>query len=105
MKTLRRRELRVKAYFDIIGFRPGDASLLAELLDHDGSGDISLNEFITGCERMKGEAKGIDVHRLLMECACLHEKLDALHETLTGHRFSGIRPANFHEFKKRSLGS
>lgn len=70
----------MSAYFDMIGFRPGDARLLAELLDHDNSGDISLDEFITGCERMRGEAKGIDVHVLMMECYQLHEKLDRLHD-------------------------
>jgi len=70
----------MSAYFDMIGFRPGDAKLLAELLDHDNSGDISLDEFITGCERMRGEAKGIDVHLLMMECYQIHEKLDRLHD-------------------------
>ena len=28
----------------------------------------SPTRFITGCERMRGEAKGIDVHLLMMEC-------------------------------------
>ena len=41
-------------------------------------GGITLNEFINGCERMKGQAKGIDVHLLLLECQHLHEKLDKL---------------------------
>ena len=94
-----------QAYFDMIGFRPGDASLLAELLDRDGSGDISLQEFIAGCERMKGEAKGIDVHMLLLECSVLNEKLDVLHENLTGQRFSGVRGGSVFELKKRSFCS
>jgi len=83
----------MSAYFDMIGFRPGDARLLAELLDHDNSGDISLDEFITGCERMRGEAKGIDVHLLMMECYQIHEKLDRLHERTSnfGQRASNPR--------------
>ncbi|CAK9091399.1 Sodium channel protein type 4 subunit alpha (SkM1) (Sodium channel protein skeletal muscle subunit alpha) (Sodium channel protein type IV subunit alpha) (Voltage-gated sodium channel subunit alpha Nav1.4) [Durusdinium trenchii] len=68
----------MSAYFDMIGFRPGDAKLLADLLDYDNSGDISLDEFISGCERMRGEAKGIDVHLLMMECYQINAKLDAL---------------------------
>ncbi|CAE7397220.1 SCN8A [Symbiodinium natans] len=95
----------MSAYFDMIGFRAGDAALLAELLDRDGSGDISLNEFIAGCERMKGEAKGIDVHMLLLECSVLNEKLDVLHENLTGQRFSGVRHGSVFEMKKRSFCS
>ncbi|CAE7764128.1 Scn8a [Symbiodinium sp. CCMP2592] len=95
----------MSAYFDMIGFRPGDASLLAELLDRDGSGDISLQEFIAGCERMKGEAKGIDVHMLLLECSVLNEKLDVLHENLTGQRFSGVRGGSVFELKNRSFCS
>ncbi|CAJ1409644.1 unnamed protein product [Effrenium voratum] len=68
----------MNAYFDIIGFRPGDAQMLADLLDRDGSGGITLSEFINGCERMKGQAKGIDVHLLLTECIQIHEKVDRL---------------------------
>mmetsp|Transcript_52691 Transcript_52691/g.122883 ORF Transcript_52691/g.122883 Transcript_52691/m.122883 type:complete len:284 (+) Transcript_52691:1126-1977(+) len=98
----------MSAYFDMIGFRPGDASLLAELLDPDGSGDISLNEFITGCERMKGDAKGVDVHMLIMECSILHEKMDALHASLTGQSCGRVRSGSrsgsiLNQLRKRSL--
>ncbi|OLP93558.1 Voltage-dependent P/Q-type calcium channel subunit alpha-1A [Symbiodinium microadriaticum] len=96
-------QLLLQAYFDMIGFRPGDASLLAELLDRDGSGDISLQEFIAGCERMKGEAKGIDVHMLLLECSVLNEKLDVLHENLTGQRFSGVRGGEAAAFVRKVM--
>ncbi|CAE7697803.1 Cacna1e, partial [Symbiodinium pilosum] len=74
----------MNAYFDIIGFRPGDARTLADLLDRDGSGTITLNEFINGCERMKGQAKGIDVHLLLLECHQMQEKLDRLDAATRG---------------------
>lgn len=71
----------MSAYFDMIGFRPGDAKLVAELLDHDNSGDISLHEFINGCERLRGDAKGIDIHLLLMECYQINDKLDQLQDS------------------------
>lgn len=71
----------MSAYFDMIGFRPGDAKLVAELLDHDNSGDISLHEFINGCERLRGDAKGIDIHLLLMECYQINDKLDRLQDS------------------------
>jgi len=77
----------MNAYFDIIGFRPGDAQMLADLLDRDGSGAITLNEFINGCERMKGQAKGIDVHLLLLKCHHIYEKLDRLDALARGTPF------------------
>ncbi|CAJ1379027.1 unnamed protein product [Effrenium voratum] len=74
----------MSAYFDMIGFRPGDASMLAALLDRDGSGEITLREFIAGCERMKGQAKGVDVHIVLTEIEHLVERIAHVEKLLTG---------------------
>ena len=84
--------------------------MLADLLDRDGSGRdcsamllvvvlqfcahhkclsgaITLNEFINGCERMKGQAKGIDVHLLLLKCHHIYEKLERLDVLARGTPF------------------
>jgi len=38
---------------------------LFSLLDFDNDGDISINEFIKGCEKVKGYARSLDVARLM----------------------------------------
>ncbi|CAJ1401229.1 unnamed protein product [Effrenium voratum] len=74
----------MSAYFDMIGFRPSDAKMLAQLLDRDGSGEVTLTEFIAGCDRMRGEAKGVDVHLLLLECYQISERIERLEKALPG---------------------
>lgn len=44
-----------------IDFPVEDPENLFELLDYDGSGEISIIEFITGCKRMRGHASSKDL--------------------------------------------
>eukprot|EP00440_Ansanella_granifera_P065247 gb/GFBE01070756.1/.p1 GENE.gb/GFBE01070756.1/~~gb/GFBE01070756.1/.p1 ORF type:complete len:541 (+),score=98.37 gb/GFBE01070756.1/:1-1623(+) len=55
------------AYFELLGFEKRDADKMFELLDQDGSGSVSVVEFLSGCERISGAAKGLDIHLLLTE--------------------------------------
>ena len=34
-------------------------------MDTDGTNEVGIEEFVTGCMRLKGEAKSIDVNMLL----------------------------------------
>jgi len=52
-----------------------DAWELFRLIDTDKSGSIELDEFIEGCERLKGTAKGIDMASLRTELKCLSRLL------------------------------
>ena len=63
------------------------APMLSAFFSKSLSGAITLNEFINGCERMKGQAKGIDVHLLLLKCHHIYEKLDRLDALARGTPF------------------
>jgi hypothetical protein len=59
-------DVRVQAYLrqldlDVEGH---ESFALFELLDFDGSGTIDIDEFIFGCERLKGMARSLDLFRI-----------------------------------------
>eukprot|EP00931_Biecheleriopsis_adriatica_P115868 TRINITY_DN9161_c0_g1_i1.p1 TRINITY_DN9161_c0_g1~~TRINITY_DN9161_c0_g1_i1.p1 ORF type:complete len:576 (-),score=118.11 TRINITY_DN9161_c0_g1_i1:217-1944(-) len=41
-----------------------DAVMLFELLDTDGSGEVDLNEFVTGCITLRGGAKAVHMEKI-----------------------------------------
>merc|ERR1711874_823493 len=49
-----------------MGMQPEDTERLFWLCDLDNSGNIDIHEFVSGCLRMKGVARSIDVHEVLM---------------------------------------
>merc|ERR1712113_851728 len=50
------------------------AKSLFKLLDRDCFGSVDIDEFCSGCLRLKGEAKSFDIHCLLYESQRLLEK-------------------------------
>ena len=52
------------------------------VLDHDGSGELSVDEFIGGCVRLKGNAKSKDLLAVQISVEGLAKRLDLLEETL-----------------------
>jgi len=58
---------RVSAYFHALGIDVAQAELLFRLLDKDNSGMLSVDEFMTGCIRLRGHAKSLDVNLILHE--------------------------------------
>eukprot|EP00415_Alexandrium_ostenfeldii_P001400 UN1400 len=58
---------RVRSYFAALGLDSADTERLFNLLDCDHDGDVSIEEFLDGCLRLKGLARSIDVQHLLME--------------------------------------
>mmetsp|Transcript_57686 Transcript_57686/g.167444 ORF Transcript_57686/g.167444 Transcript_57686/m.167444 type:complete len:670 (-) Transcript_57686:190-2199(-) len=54
----------VKAYFDALELDASDAYAFFKLMDADMGDSIDLNEFVEGCMRLRGHAKGIDLHLL-----------------------------------------
>lgn len=52
-------------YLESVDITAGDARVLFQLLDQDGNGEISIDEFCNGCLRLKGEAKSMDIHCMI----------------------------------------
>merc|ERR1712167_552507 len=59
-----------------------DAMELFYILDHDGSGELSVDEFIGGCMRLKGSAKSKDLLAVQISCQTLSKKMNLLVEKL-----------------------
>jgi len=55
----------VRAYFELLGLDVWDAWSFFKMLDMDDSGDVEVEEFLMGCLRTRGSAKGIDVGKLI----------------------------------------
>lgn len=56
---------KMTAYFKNLGIDLLDAPALFMLLDADGNGHIEVDEFVTGCLRLRGPARGIDLWTLM----------------------------------------
>merc|ERR1712084_213103 len=53
-----------RAYFRALELDTSDAWSLFKLIDADGGGNIDIDEFIKGCESLRGGAKMIDLANL-----------------------------------------
>jgi len=58
---------RVIAYFDTLKLDVSDARKLFTLLDYDRSGEIDADEFLNGCQKLKGESRALDLAMLSYE--------------------------------------
>eukprot|EP00927_Polykrikos_kofoidii_P082170 TRINITY_DN80_c0_g1_i2.p1 TRINITY_DN80_c0_g1~~TRINITY_DN80_c0_g1_i2.p1 ORF type:complete len:784 (-),score=171.80 TRINITY_DN80_c0_g1_i2:322-2406(-) len=65
----------VKAYFSALELDVSQARALFMLLDVDDTNEIGIDEFVEGCMHLKGSAKSIDVHMILLENERLIAKL------------------------------
>lgn len=58
---------RVLAYLNSLELDGSQVQSLFELLDVDSSGSVAIDEFVSGCMRLRGTAKSIDICALLYE--------------------------------------
>lgn len=65
----------VQAYFQSLDLDIQQAHILFELLDVDGNNQISCDEFLDGCFRLRGQARALDVNMMLMYVQKLFDKL------------------------------
>mmetsp|Transcript_37526 Transcript_37526/g.100020 ORF Transcript_37526/g.100020 Transcript_37526/m.100020 type:complete len:183 (-) Transcript_37526:38-586(-) len=70
---------RVQSYFTALGLELHDTARLFNLIDDDGSGDVSIDEFLDGCLRLKGEAKSIDMHSVIHQMRRLEDRISQWH--------------------------
>merc|ERR1712008_582557 len=66
------------AYLNTIGVDVTEAKGLFTLLDDDGSGAISIDEFVTGFLRLKGSAKAVDMVTLMYENRKISKQLHSI---------------------------
>eukprot|EP00812_Abedinium_dasypus_P010580 NODE_4190_length_701_cov_282.809598.p1 GENE.NODE_4190_length_701_cov_282.809598~~NODE_4190_length_701_cov_282.809598.p1 ORF type:complete len:147 (+),score=43.46 NODE_4190_length_701_cov_282.809598:98-538(+) len=65
----------IQAYFEALGLDAADAWTLFKLIDTEQNHQISIEEFIQGCMRLRGGAKGIDSARLVEDNRRLMKRL------------------------------
>merc|ERR1719329_440257 len=73
---------RVNAFFNTLELDTSQARMLFILLDIDGTNEVGIDEFVTGCMRLKGDAKSIDVNMLLYQSNYMISKINALADVL-----------------------
>lgn len=65
-----------------LGVHAEEANGLFELLDDDDSGEVDVDEFVSGVLRLKGSAKAIDMATLLYENKKIFRKLNKLYNRI-----------------------
>lgn len=78
----------VKAYMESMELGVYEAEELFRLLDKHSSGSVSIEDFINGCIRVKGQAKCMDLMSIRDATARTNKKLDDLGDQLNS--FSGL---------------
>jgi voltage-gated sodium channel len=67
----------MQEYFRVIDVDITEAKALYELLDADNDGMIDAVEFVSGCVRLTGHAKALDLSLLLFECRAMRSSVSA----------------------------
>jgi len=81
---------RIKAHLQALGLDINEARGLFTLLDMDRTGDVVIDEFVTGCMRLKGNAKTLDMQMLMYENKRMFGKLIAFFDYTNVH-FSHLK--------------
>eukprot|EP00928_Gymnodinium_smaydae_P036356 TRINITY_DN25430_c0_g1_i1.p1 TRINITY_DN25430_c0_g1~~TRINITY_DN25430_c0_g1_i1.p1 ORF type:complete len:688 (-),score=118.04 TRINITY_DN25430_c0_g1_i1:76-2139(-) len=66
----------VRGYFQALELDVSQAHMLFGLLDTDGSDQVTVEEFLEGCIRLKGQARSVDLNMLLFTCERMFLQLD-----------------------------
>merc|ERR1712050_584861 len=73
---------QLKAYFKHLEVDLAEASGLFDVLDHDNSGDISVDEFVDGFLRLSGEATAADCATLLRHQKKIEKRLQKMSDEM-----------------------
>mmetsp|Transcript_98042 Transcript_98042/g.272808 ORF Transcript_98042/g.272808 Transcript_98042/m.272808 type:complete len:190 (-) Transcript_98042:233-802(-) len=65
----------VRLYFESLDIDTSDVGTLFRLLDQDAQNELDVEEFVAGCLRIKGAAKGIDIAKLTYAQGALAKRL------------------------------
>jgi hypothetical protein len=69
---------KMGAYFHALGIEIDDTERLFNLLDEDGTDEISIDEFINGCLHLRGNAKSIDLYHLMSELEKIQHSIERM---------------------------
>mmetsp|Transcript_91399 Transcript_91399/g.293580 ORF Transcript_91399/g.293580 Transcript_91399/m.293580 type:complete len:620 (+) Transcript_91399:97-1956(+) len=81
---------RVKAYFQALDLDVSQARILFDLLDVDGSDNVTVDEFLDGCLKLKGQARSIDMNLVVFMCNKLFAMLQE-HVQKSDQEFARLR--------------
>merc|ERR1719362_147493 len=68
----------VQDFMDALGIDPENAAEVFMLLDEDGDGIVDVTEFIQGMEKVRGEAKSVDIQMLKLHSMKIIDTLNRL---------------------------
>merc|ERR1712232_1335168 len=74
------------AQLHALGVHTDEANGLFELLDDDDSGEVDVDEFVSGILRLKGAAKAVDMATLLYENKKIFRKINKLYSKIASPR-------------------
>jgi len=60
-------DAKLRRYFLMWGLDVAEAKHIFRILDEDNSGEVSIEDFLAGCYRLKGEARKLDMTVLMYE--------------------------------------
>lgn len=83
---------QIKTWLSVLELEVREAQSIFQLLD-DGDGSLTLDEFLSGVFRLKGNAKQVDVVTILYENHKIRKSLTSLHH-LVETKFSKMEPHN-----------
>jgi len=76
---------RISAFFEHLDVDVSKVEVLFKLLDFDGNGKITKDEFVTGIAQLQGKGNPEDVASRLVEEKKLHAKIDDLRDMVSRH--------------------
>jgi len=78
------------AYFDTLGIEMDDAWTLFKLLTSEEGDVVSCDDFVMGCMRLKGQARSMDIARVMYDQKVLREKISKLSRSVQ-HDLGALR--------------
>lgn len=69
---------KVRAYFQALDLDVSQAHEVFDLLDVGGTGYVTVNEFVDGILRLRGQARSIDVNKVMFMCERAFAQLNEL---------------------------
>merc|ERR1719215_2202174 len=74
---------RMQALLQTVEIDTSDAWTLFKLLDTDGGGSVDVEEFVEGVQKLRGQAKSIQMAQLMYYHRCILDALASMSKDLT----------------------